>query len=70
MQNQSQGCKESAWKSGLSCHFGDRETFFILHEDGIPSSSLDEVIHGNDPNIDESQGFPKRLSVEKATWAA
>lgn len=69
MQNQSQGCKDSIWKSGLSCHFEDRETSFPLCEDKIPSSSLEEVTHDNDPNIEESQGFPKRLSMEKATWA-
>lgn len=64
---QSQGCKESIWKSGLSCHFEDRETFFPLYEDRIPSSNLEEVTLDNDPNTDESHGFPKRLSMEKAT---
>lgn len=68
MQNQSQGCKESNWKSGLSCHFEDRETS-SLHDDSNPSSSLEEVIQNNDPNTNESQGFPKRLSIQKATWA-
>lgn len=67
MHYQSQGCKDSIWKSGLFCQFEDRETSFPLYEDRIPSSSLEEVTPNNDPNTDESQGFLKRPSMEKAT---
>lgn len=50
--------------TGKHSSFSIRIGFLLLL---LPSSNLEEVIHGNDPNIDESQGFPKRLSMEKAT---